>query len=65
MFIDTSSELFRNVLQADSVDDVEDFITNIIALKNYYNTSISPISKRYNCVVPSIEQDWSVHSTKY
>jgi len=65
MYIDTSSELFRSVLQSTNIDEIEIFLTDINKLKDYYNTSIEPLSKRYNCVVPAINIDWGVFSTKY
>lgn len=64
MFVDTSSDIFRSLIESSALDQIEHYISTLNNLKNYYNESLSKISKRYSCVVPIVDRDWIVHHIK-
>lgn len=64
MFIDTSSDIFRNVVQAPAMDQIEVDVQTLESLRKYSNESLDKISKRYACVVPHIFEDWIVNHVK-
>lgn len=64
MFIDTASDIFRNIIQVSDIKDVEPHFTTLDALRLYSNSSLEKISSRYSCVVPRIFEDWIVNNIK-
>ena len=65
MFLDTSSEIFRNIVSQTEINSVETEIQTLDKLRDYVNENLSIISKRYNCVVPITFEDWIVLTQKY
>ena len=53
MFVDTSSELFRQYI-SNVISTEGEFTEYLNKLKEYFNGNMEPIAKRYNCVTPYI-----------
>ena len=65
MFLDTSSEIFRNIVSQTTIQNIEIEINTLEKLRSYVNENLSVISRRFNCVVPITLDDWIVQTQKY
>ena len=64
MFIDTASDIFRNIIAVSDIKDIEPNLNTLESLRVYSNSSLDKISSRYSCVVPRIFEDWIVNNIK-
>ena len=64
MFFETSSDIFRQILDLNSILEIMTKINLFESLKEYTNSSLSKISVRYTCVTPRILEDWKVSTLK-
>ncbi len=59
MFTAVGSDLFRRIMLATAAQEVEGVIGELGALREYFNTCMATIGKRFDCVVPSISEEWN------
>ena len=64
MFVDTSADIFRQILEVKLFSDITKHLTNIELLRKYFNDSICKISTRYSCCVPYISDNWLLNNIK-
>lgn len=64
MFVDTASDIFRNIIEVIDIKDIAPNINTLESLRLYSNVSLDKISSRYSCVVPRIFEDWIVNNIK-
>ena len=54
-------DLFHRLSVCKTEEEMKEIITEMLALKDYYNNELTKISKRYgNLVVPVINQEWNI-----
>lgn len=63
MFSDTSSDLFRQMIQGEI--DTQAFNDISGRLRTYTNSTFETIHKRYNCVTPYVDQNWNYTTKRY
>ena len=63
MFTDTSSDLFRQLIQGEI--DQQTFSDLTSRLRTYTNSTFETIHKRYNCVTPYVDQGWNYVTKRY
>ena len=56
MFVNTSSDMLRQMLVE---NDTNTQLNNLELLRNYMNAAMKKIGKRYNCMSPYIDLNWS------
>lgn len=66
MFIHTISDILRNYLFNDySLANETKLLDEMNRLREYFNTQMKIISKRFNCRVPNILHDWNIVSASH
>ena len=65
MFVATTNDILLALFQTNRKVDIMNKITEMNNLKDYFNDSMKPISKRYTCVVPNITDNWFSTTTKF
>jgi hypothetical protein len=64
MYQATTADMFRNILAAASATEIMTQILEFNNLRQYFNESMLPIGKRYNCVVPFINDKYVYDTIK-
>ena len=58
MFADVGMDTLGKLIQSDKTfSSIEHVLTEMNELRLYFNKSMIPVSKRYNCVVPHISNN--------
>jgi len=64
MYQATTADIFRNMLTATNATEILSQIQEFHNLRQYFNESMLPIGKRYNCVVPFISDKFVYDTVK-
>jgi len=64
MYQATTADIFRSLLAVTTATEGIEKITEFDNLRKYFNESMMPISKRYNCVVPFITDKFVYDTVK-
>ena len=64
MYQATTADMFRNLLGAENASEILTRILEFHNLRQYFNESMMPIGKRYNCVVPFISDKFVYDTVK-
>jgi tetrahydromethanopterin S-methyltransferase subunit B len=65
MLLATIADIFRNILQCTNIGEILEKIDELNNLRKYCNDSMKPISKRYTCVAPFINDNWVYTTCSY
>ena len=65
MFLGTIADILRNILQCQECGQIIERVEELNNLREYFNDSMRPISKRYTCVAPHINDKWIYLTIKY
>ena len=65
MFLGTIADIFRNMIQCTNLGEILEKFDELNNLRKYCNDSMKPISKRYTCVAPFINDKWQYLTMKH
>ncbi len=65
-YMTVSREQMQNaVINNDNREEIDKIAQEMHVLRNYINGEFSKVSKRYNCVVPVVEDNWYFNTRNY
>jgi len=65
MFLGTTADIMRNIVQSEKLEQILERVDELNNLRAYFNDSMKPISQRYGCVAPNLNDKWLFLTFKY
>ena len=65
MFLGTTADIMRNIVQSENLGQILERVDELNNLRTYFNDSMKPISQRYGCVAPNLNDKWLFLTFKY